>query len=68
MGSQVDRTRSKAVAGEPGWARQQLTDSGIPQLHADKLAGTTREKDGQCNPGMLGQCSNQLSYPARACI
>ena len=53
IGSWVERTHSKAVAGVLGqarqWmvdqARQWLADSVVPHLHADKLGGTTGERD-----------------------
>ena len=43
MGSHGERTCCKAVAGEPGWARQQLVDRPVPNLSAGKLGGTTGE-------------------------
>ena len=51
MGSQAERTHSKAVARGPGqarWrlveqARQRLVDWVVPHSHADKLGGTTGE-------------------------
>ena len=51
MGSRVERTHGKAVAGGPEQARQRLSDQAVPHLHADKLGGTTRERDRPCNPG-----------------
>ena len=49
IGSQAERTHSKAVAGGPGWARwqladparQQLADWAVPHSCADKPGGTT---------------------------
>ena len=45
MGSQVERTRGKAVvtAGGPGQERWQLEEWAVPHSHADKLGGTSGE-------------------------
>ena len=51
MGSQVERTHSKAAAGGPGQARWQLADPVrwqlvewvVPQSRVDKPEGTTGE-------------------------
>ena len=51
MGSQVERTHGKAVAGGPGQARWQLADWEVPHSCADKLGGTTWEQGRPCNPG-----------------
>ena len=59
MGSRMERTRDKAAAGGPGWARGWLVDQArwwlaewvVPRLHANKPGGTTRERDRLCNPG-----------------
>ena len=61
IGSWVERTHSKAVAGVLGqarqWmvdqARQWLADSVVPHLHADKLGGTTGERDRLQDPGFI---------------
>ena len=53
MGSQVERTHGKAEAGGPGrarwwladWVKQWLADWAVPHSLADKLVGTTRERD-----------------------
>ena len=59
MGSQVERTHSKAAAGGPGQARWQLAeqerwqlvDWAVPHSLVDKLGGTTGERDRPHNPG-----------------
>ena len=51
MGSQVERTHSKVVAGGLGQARQWLVEQAVPHLHADKLGGTTGERDRPRNAG-----------------
>ena len=52
MGSRVERTHTKAVAGGPGWASRWLVDWVVPHSHADKPGGTTGEQDRLCNPGL----------------
>ena len=49
MGSQVERTRGKAVAG--GLDEAAACRLGSPTFSADKLGGTTREQDTPQNPG-----------------
>ena len=51
MGSQVERTHSKVVAGGLGQARQWLVEQAVPHLHADKRGVKTGEQDRPCNPG-----------------
>ena len=59
IGSWEEKTHSKAAAGGPGQARQQLKDRGrwqlaevvVPHVHVDKLEGTTGERDRPHNPG-----------------
>ena len=50
MGSRMERTRDKAAAGGPGWARQWLADRAVPHLHIGKLGGTIGEQDRLYNP------------------
>ena len=60
MGSQAERTPSKAAAERPRWAKGWLVDQArwllaeqeIPHLNADKLGGTTGERHRPCNPGL----------------
>ena len=51
MGSRAERIHGKVVAGGPGRARGQLAELGIPHSSADKLGGTTEERDRQHSPG-----------------
>ena len=50
MGSWVEKTLGKAVAGGLGWERLQLAEQVAPHLRADELGGRTRERDRPCNP------------------
>ena len=43
MGSCVERTHGKVVAGGPRCATWQLAELAVPYLHAAKLGGTTGE-------------------------
>ena len=43
MGSGMERTHGKVVAGGPRCARWQLAELAVPYLRADKLGGTTGE-------------------------
>ena len=60
MGSRVERTHGKVVAGGLGWARlqlvdparQQLVEQAVPHSCADKPGGTTGERDRPLNPGL----------------
>ena len=50
MGTWAERTLGKAVAELPGQARLQIEDWPVPHLRADKLGGTTGERDRLHNP------------------
>ena len=66
----VERMHSKSADGEckvdaggPGRARQRLAEGPVPHLYANKLGGTTVERDRPHNPGFQhGEIKPQSSY------
>ena len=52
MGSRAEGTCGKAVAGGLGQARWQVVDQAVPHVCADKVGGTTGERDRLHNTGL----------------
>ena len=60
---QSDRRGRDCQPGRRGYgARQWLVDLAVPHLHADKLGGTTREKDRPRVPAQGNKASKTSGY------
>ena len=50
-GSWAERTRGKAAAGGPGWARQQLVEQAVPQSSVDNREEQLGSQTGHATQG-----------------